>query len=191
MLNSILSSTTAFIVINRQLVVIRFTLTLIKGYRHTLIFFAESHRMIMVQPTATMPSQSNGIDIRDALSILSSRAKSGGDSSEIKSSSDVPSELRNMGQQIDIVNEMEFAKPNALGCDCIRPDTNGDGDIPAAAAAALSEEEAKKHTAMKAEREKRTKEIQNKLSSMNVGDLLGMIFTAQGERVATYKLFDE
>ena len=141
----------------------------------------------MVQPTATMPSQSNGIDIRDALSILSSRAKAGGDSSEIKSSSDVPSELRNMGQQIDIVNEMEFAKPNALGCDCIRPDTNG--DIPPVAV--LSEEEEKKHAAMKAEREKRTKEIQNKLQSMNTGDLLGMIFTAQGERVATYKLFDE
>ena len=93
-----------------------------------------------------------------------------------------------MGQQIDIVNEMEFAKPNALGCDCIRPDTN-DG-IPAAAAA-LSEEEEKKHAVMKAEREKRTKEIQNKLQLMNVGELLGMIFTAQGERVATYKLFDE
>jgi len=144
--------------------------------------------MIMTQPTTTTPSQSNGIDIRDALSILSSRAKAGGDSSEIKSSSDVPSELKNMGQTIDIANEMEFAKPNALGCDCIRPNTNG--DIPVAKAA-LSEEEEKKHAAMKAEREKRTKEIQNKLSSMNVGELLGMIFTAQGERVATYKLFDE
>ena len=148
--------------------------------------FVESRRMIMVQTTT--PSQSNGIDIRDALSILSSRAKAGGDSSEIKSSSDVPSELKAMGQQIDIVNEMEFAKPNTLGCDCIRP--NGDGDTPAAAAV-LSEEEEKKHAVMKAEREKRTKEIQNKLQSMNVGDLLGMIFTAQGERVATYKLYDE
>lgn len=156
--------------------------TLIKGYprRHT------SHNFLL---KATMPSQSNGIDIRDALSILSSRAKAGGDSSEIKSSSDVPSELKSMGQQIDIVKEMEFAKPNALGCDCIRPDTNGDGDIPPATV--LSEEEEKKHAVMKVEREKRTKEIQNKLSSMNVGDLLGMIFTAQGERVATYKLFDE
>ena len=143
----------------------------------------------MTQSTTTpTPSKSNGIDIRDALSILSSRAKAGGDSSEIKSSSDVPSELKNMGQQIDIVDEMEFDKPNALGCDCIRPDTNG--DIPAEASVP-SEEEENKLAAMKAEREKRTKEIQNKLQSMNVGDLLGMIFTAQGERVATYKLFDE
>jgi hypothetical protein len=47
------------------------------------------------------------------------------------------------------------------------------------------------HEAMKQERLKRGKEIQSTLQSLSVSELLGAIFAAQGERVATYKIFDQ
>ena len=53
------------------------------------------------------------------------------------------------------------------------------------------EEEKAKHEAMKQARERRGEEIRTKLSTMSVMDLLGMIFGAQQERVASYKLFEE
>ena len=150
------------------------------------------------QPPPSPSQSNNGINIRDALSILSSRAKTGGDADIIKSSSSsndnnvVPNELKKMGQTIDIVNEMEFTKPNAIGCNCAANNNNDDE------ASSLSspynddvEEEKEKHEAMKLEREQRSREIRTKLQSMDVADLLKMIFTAQEERVATYKLFDE
>ena len=148
----------------------------------------------MQQQQPPPPSQSNnngGINIRDALSILSSRAKTGGDADIIKSSSSsnndvVPNELKKMGQTIDIVNEMEFTKSNAIGCNCA---ANNNDD--ASSSYNDVEEEKEKHEAMKLEREQRSREIQTKLRSMDVADLLKMIFTAQEERVATYKLFDE
>lgn len=148
----------------------------------------------MQQPPPSSPShQSNsGINIRDALSILSSRAKTGGDADILSSSSSnnakavVPNELKKMGQTIDIVNEMEFTKSTAIGCNCAANNNNDDDDD-----ASPSPSEKKKHQAMKLEREQRSKEIQSKLQSMDVADLLKMIFAAQEERVVTYNLFDE
>ena len=92
---------------------------------------------------------------------------------------------------------MEFTKPDALGCDCVRNATeNGGGESKSdgdfnGSAAVLNEEEARKHEAMKSERAKRSEEIKTQLQSLNVGELLGMIFRAQEERVATYKVFEE
>ena len=135
-------------------------------------------------PPPPSNSKNSGIDIRDALSILSSRAKSGGDSNLTDSS--VPDELKEMGQTIDIVDEMEFANNGAAsGCDCATDNGNSENEP-----SPLSEEDAKKHEAIKAERAKRGEEIKAKLSSMDVSDLLGMIFQAQQERVATYKIFE-
>ena len=48
----------------------------------------------------------------------------------------------------------------------------------------------KKHHALKRERERRAEEIRTKLQSMCFADLLGTIFQAQEERVATYKMFE-
>lgn len=44
---------------------------------------------------------------------------------------------------------------------------------------------------MKQERARRGEEIRTKLQSMGVVDLLAMVFQAQQERVATYKVFEE
>ena len=141
----------------------------------------------MTSPSSSSTSQqSDGIDIRDALSVLSARAKRGGDS-EIASSS-VPDELKKMGQKIDIADQMEFAKPdNVLKCDCAGSNVSVDdiGDK-----SNIDDDEREKHEAMKQERERRGEEIRSKLLSINIVDLLGMIFRAQEERVATYKLFE-
>lgn len=151
----------------------------------------------MTQPPTPSTYSQNGIDIRDALSILSLRAKSGGDSDHISPSS-VSDKLKRMGQTIDIVDEeTEFTELNnaaALqrGCGCAGNTTNGDINSSASSTPVVNdEEEAKKHDAMKQERARREEEIRTELRSMRAMDLLGMIFRAQQERVATYKLFEE
>eukprot|EP00571_Detonula_confervacea_P017375 CAMPEP_0172298832 /NCGR_PEP_ID=MMETSP1058-20130122/1304_1 /TAXON_ID=83371 /ORGANISM="Detonula confervacea, Strain CCMP 353" /LENGTH=279 /DNA_ID=CAMNT_0013008125 /DNA_START=15 /DNA_END=854 /DNA_ORIENTATION=+ len=138
----------------------------------------------------TPQQQQSGININDALSILSARAKSGGDADITNGSSTVPDELKEMGQTIDIANQMEFAKPGGgagAGCDCARNKDNEASTDPVV----LDEEEEKKHEAMKQERARRGEEIRTRLQSMGVVDLLGMIFRAQQERVATYKMFEK
>jgi len=141
----------------------------------------------MTPPPSNSSAPQNGIDIRDALSILSARAKQGGD----VDASTVPDELKEMGQTIDIAEQMEFSKPDAVGCDCIGKNNDGADGNNANGASPIDAEEEKKHEAMKRERARRGEEIQAKLQSMGVVDLLGMIFGAQQERVATYKSFDE
>lgn len=138
--------------------------------------------------TPSQPTNRRGINIEDAMSILSARAKGGGDN--ITSKSDVPDKMKGMGQHIDIVDQMEFTKPEAFinNCDCASGGENGNASD---ATIAKDEEEDKKHETMKQERVKRGAEIQSTLQSMNVSELLGMIFGAQQERVTTYKLFDE
>lgn len=139
-------------------------------------------------PPTPASASSSGIDVHDALSILSARAEKGGDGN--LASSSVPDELKGMGQTIDLAQQMEFARPNAVGCDCAKNGGAADGDD-TSGATALSEEERQTHEAMKEERTRRGEEIRAKLRSMGVGELLGMIFGAQQERVATYKVFEE
>ena len=153
--------------------------------------FALEFTLATNMSTSTTPSQPTnrrGINIEDAMSILSARAKGGGDN--ITSKSDVPDKMKGMGQHIDIVDQLEFTKPEAFinNCDCASGGENGNASD---ATIAKDEEEDKKHETMKQERVKRGAEIQSTLQSMNVSDLLGMIFGAQQERVTTYKLFDE
>lgn len=131
------------------------------------------------------PSESelrSGINIKDALNILSDRANGGGDNISSESNS-IPDELKGMGQTIDIAEQMDFTK---IGCGCANRGDGGDNSAPE-----WSLEEEEKHEVMKQERMKRGAAIQVKLESMNVTDLLGTIFGAQQERVVTYKIFEE
>ena len=134
--------------------------------------------------TTTPPkAQSKGISIQDALSILSARSKGGGENLASNSRS-ITSEMKEMGQTIDIADELEFTKPDAFGCECTKAkslqDLKDDANV-----------DDKKHEAMRQERAKRREEIQSTLQSLSVSELLGAIFAAQEERVATYKLYDE
>mmetsp|Transcript_5446 Transcript_5446/g.7612 ORF Transcript_5446/g.7612 Transcript_5446/m.7612 type:complete len:269 (+) Transcript_5446:89-895(+) len=134
----------------------------------------------------TVSSASKGIDIQEALSILSDRSKTGGE--QISNSKSIPDELKGRGQTIDITEELEFTNPaNFTSCDCATgaPDNDDSENILGGDAV-----EDAKHEAMKQARIRRGEEIKSKVRSMSVSDLLGMIFGAQQERVSTYKIYE-
>ncbi|KAL7447842.1 hypothetical protein ACHAWC_000146, partial [Mediolabrus comicus] len=140
----------------------------------------------MTPPTSATASK-KGIDIQEALSILSARAKTGED---VSNSNSVPDELKGRGQTISITDELEFTNPaNLMKCDCGPRSGEQDG----ISENKLGEDavEDGKHEAMKQERIRRAAEIKSKVRSMCVSDLLGMIFGAQQERVVTYKIYEE
>ncbi|KAL3793107.1 hypothetical protein HJC23_005609 [Cyclotella cryptica] len=132
--------------------------------------------------TTTLVEQNKGINIKDALSILSARSKAGGEN--LSSHRNViPRELTDMGQKIDIMDQLEFTKTDSFKCECANENS-----------AQVDENIVKddqQHEAIKQERLKRGKEIQSTLQSLSVTELLGTIFAAQEERVATYKIFDQ
>lgn|SRR5210317_1585877 len=140
----------------------------------------------MTPPTSATASK-KGIDIQEALSILSARAKTGEDVSNSKS---VPDELKGRGQTITITDELEFTNPaNLMKCDC--GPRSGEEDDTSENRLGEDAVEDGKHEAMKQERIRRAAEIKSKVRSMCVSDLLGMIFGAQQERVVTYKIYEE
>ena len=142
--------------------------------------------IVMTPPTSATASK-KGIDIQEALSILSARAKTGED---VSNSNSVPDELKGRGQTISIADELEFTNPaNLMKCDC-GPRSGEDDDTSENKVGEDAVEDGK-HEAMKQERIRRAAEIKSKVRSMCVSDLLGMIFGAQQERVVTYKIYEE
>jgi hypothetical protein len=132
----------------------------------------------MTLPTST--TSMKAIDIQEAFSILSARAKTGENLSNAES---VPNELKGRGQTIDINQQLEFTKSaNFKKCECASDSENRlSGDSA----------EDSRHEAMKQERNRRAAEIKSKVRSLSIPDLLGMIFRAQQERVGTYKIYEE
>ena len=152
----------------------------------------------------------SGIDIRDALSILSSRARGGGDADTapfaVGGTIVPPRELKEMGQTIDMIssdpttmkNEGNINTSNISGCGCIRThttsnhhDVEDDQTQTTPQHPPMDKDELERHELLKNERTRRGEEIRMQLRSMAVVDLLKMIFRAQEERVATYHLFEE
>jgi hypothetical protein len=139
----------------------------------------------------------SGIDIRDALSILSNRARGGADADTVAYSGGTvlpPPELKEMGQMIDMIinpktnDDININNSKVSGCGCIRSNTNDDDQTPHSP---VDEDELERHELLKKERARRGEEIRAQLRSMSVVDLLGMIFRAQEERVATYHVFEQ
>lgn len=138
----------------------------------------------------------SGIDIRDALSILSHRARGGGDADTAAFSGGAavpPRELKEMGQTIDMIidpmnsnDECIVDKETMSGCGCVRSKTNDDNHRPP-----IDEDELKRHKLLKEERARRGEVIRTQLCSMTAVDLLNMVFRAQEERVATYHMFEQ
>lgn len=137
----------------------------------------------VIQPQAHL----KGIDIKDALSILSARSAGGGENLTSNSKS-ITDEMKEMGQTIDIADQMEFTKPDAFKCECVKANSLQEVEEEV-------EEEGKvddgKHEAMRQERMRRGEEIKSTLQSLNVSELVNTIFGAQAERVATYKVYDQ
>jgi hypothetical protein len=122
-----------------------------------------------------------GIDIRQALEILSSRSAHSHDdhhdqNNDIDGSchEHVPDEAKAMGQTIDLMTSAGGREEE------LNEDASG-----AAAPGHEQDMEEKKKA-----RRKREVAIKEKLQSMNVTDLLGAVMEAQSERVATYREYD-
>lgn len=128
-----------------------------------------------------------GIRIEDALSILSTRSRMGGNRSVTADA--VPREMKEMGQTIDMDQPSTDADragpPGPLG-GVSAASLPADPAVPET----MSDDDRRKHDAMKAERERRGKEIREHMRTMDVADLLRLVFQAQQERVAAYKVFD-
>ncbi len=104
-----------------------------------------------------------------------------------------PPELKEMGQMIDMINsktndDININNSKVSGCGCIGSNTNDDYQTPHSP---MDEDELERHELLKKERARRGEEIRTQLRSMPVVDLLGMIFRAQEERVATYHVFEQ
>lgn len=141
--------------------------------------------------TTTNPASSRrGIDVRDALSILSARPKGGSSARD-----EVTDELRRMGQTLRIAGDDGDGDGDGGGAAAAAGGPAGDGgggnDEGAASPTSAGEREGERHEVMQRERERRRQEIRDQLKSMNAGELLGTVFDAQRKRVATYKTFEE
>lgn len=121
----------------------------------------------MSHQSTTKPQ--NGISIKDALSILSTRSNMGGNRNVTADL--VSDELKEMGQLLDMEQQ----------------DVSSTSPSPPAR---ISVEVEANHEAIMAERERRTEQIQQQLQTLDIMELLKMIFQAQQERVVTYKVYD-
>jgi len=140
-----------------------------------------------------------GIDIRDALSILSSRAVAGGDVGLHEGTEEISDEHKAMGQTIDLLESTEASNS---GCGCgsrSRADVgegieSGESDrascgaTSADALTSIDQQQMKKD--LEKRRKEREEEIQTKLKDMPIRSLLNTVFEAQRERTTTYQEYD-
>ena len=138
----------------------------------------------------------NGIDIKEAMSILSSRANDCGDV-ELRDEHqrDVPAkvvqERKDMGQTIDLdASDLQWTKmgqgQQGQGqCPCPPP-----AEDAVSAAAEADPDAQEKRKALEEQRKKNEAELRAKLDNMSVSELLKAAMSAQSERTLTYKTYD-
>jgi len=134
----------------------------------------------------------DGINIHDALSILSLRAKSGG---ERELTDRTNQDKKGMGQTINLFQSEDDECKNASltwdnmsklnGCGCMANGT--EGKAPTIVETADEEEKRKQ---MEKERKERELKIRLELENLSVKDLLNAILGVQKDRVLAYKEFD-
>lgn len=141
-----------------------------------------------------------GIDIRDAMSILSSRAAAGGDAGLHDGSEKVSEEHKSMGQTIDV---FKWTKAGDAGCECgaTRPQAGNEqgaeggnspdlsGEASPSEMSTSADEERRKEEVEK-RRKEREVEIRSKLEDMSIRSLLNAVFEAQKERTMAYREYD-
>ena len=152
-------------------------------------------------PPPITNENAQGIDIRSAMSILSSRAEDGGDK-ELRAEhlKDVPAKIvqerKAMGQSIDLESSLQWTKMGSTGgggggsggaiCPCPPPEQ----DVVTAAAEADPEAQEQRR-ALEEQRKQNEAELRAKLDNMSVSELLRAVLSAQGERTVTYRTYDE
>jgi hypothetical protein len=122
-------------------------------------------------------SSTNGINIQDALLILSSRAKSGGEKDDLQHN--VNPELKQLGQTLDLMNSQQWTRMGKGAC-C----DPGSGDI-------VLENTREQVDASNCDDEKKTANYKMKLleelSTHSLSEIMSKLFQLQQARVSTYK----
>jgi len=150
--------------------------------------------------SATMPStngsndkSTQGININDAMSILTSRAKSGGEKDALQAATP---ELKKLGQTLDLMNTQQWTRSandnDASNC-CDTSDINETEEKKSKANADRSDgnagDDAGDSTKPKPDTDQASK-LQQELSKQSPPQLLSTLFKLQKERVAVYSEFN-
>ena len=136
----------------------------------------------------------NGIDIKEAMSILSSRANDGGDV-ELRDEhqrgvpAKVAQERKEMGQTIDLdASNLQWTEMGQARQQCPCPPPPAEDA--ASAAAAADPDAQQKRRALEEQRKKNEAERRSELDRMSVSELLRAATSAQSERTLAYKTYD-
>ena len=144
-------------------------------------------------------SRSGGIDIRDALTILSARASQHHHDHHHDEVDAIPAELRSMGQTIDMTTAATTATSEGTGDDyddaneektAEEEDDNGDARGSQDQQRSQQQQRGEGVESLERTRARRSEEVRARLSSMPTSELLKTIFASQEERVATYRTFE-
>uniref|UniRef100_A0A7R9VM29 Uncharacterized protein n=1 Tax=Pseudictyota dubia TaxID=2749911 RepID=A0A7R9VM29_9STRA len=129
-----------------------------------------------------------GIHIRDAISILSSRAAAGGDTGLHDGTEQVSDEHKSMGQTIEA---FEWSNEGVAGCNCgtSTPHVDNKDNGPSKSAPVVADGEHLRKDLDK-RRKEREVDIRSKLEELSVRSLLGAVFEAQRERTMAYQEYD-
>jgi len=129
-----------------------------------------------------------GIHIRDAISILSSRAAAGGDTGLHDGTEQVSDEHKSMGQTIEA---FEWSNEGVAGCNCgtSMPHVDNKDNGPSKSAPVVADGEHLRKDLDK-RRKEREVDIRSKLEELSVRSLLGAVFEAQRERTMAYQEYD-
>ncbi|GFH58822.1 hypothetical protein CTEN210_15298 [Chaetoceros tenuissimus] len=134
------------------------------------------------QPSGNSASSSKaGISIEDAMSILSSRAKSEGEQDALKAATP---EMRALGQTLDLMNSQTWTRSGESVPNCCISDEGGQQNDVTKTSSSIEESESK------VVQEAKNDKMKEELSKSTPKDLLSKLFELQQSRVEVYKQFN-
>jgi len=146
--------------------------------------------MSETNPSSTSTNK-DGISIQDAMSILTSRAKSGGEKDALQAATP---ELKQLGQTLDLMNTQQWTRPGQTGAgsDCCVPndDNSNQNNSEDQQDRGITREEEKPMPSSNGEGSSVTSRFRQDLSKLSPTDILSKLFELQNSRVAVYKQFN-
>lgn len=130
-------------------------------------------------PANNNSSDNNGIHIQDALSILSSRAKTGGEKNDLLQVADANPELKQLGQTLDLMISQQWTRIGKGEC-C---DPISSGGIVSENSQELDDDD--KETA-----NNHKMKLLQELSTFSLSELVSKLFQLQQARVSNYKNYN-
>ena len=152
------------------------------------------HQQHQQQQNAT-PIKSKGIDLEEAMSILSTRAKDGGEkelhssSSTTKSKFDNP-QLKQMGQTIDLIASQEWTRASETKENNCK-DHMDTSPLVIQEREEMAKQPHEQNENKKKEKEERVLKLKETFAKKTPSELLQALFNIQKERVLTYQKFNQ